>query len=119
MISRKMNPGVVYKIDISVTAPGLTAEEISIYNVQCIDFKLHADPKFNNSRYFSTSTFIFTVIPEGKISRTLHIQIDGNEMTPISLGANQYTNGKDTYPIEIETYKLSPGVHTITAYLKA
>ena len=121
MVSRKMEPGKAYKIIISVTGPGLIPRTEEINNVSCIDFKLKPDPNFNNSKYFETDTFMFSVIPEGKIARTLHISVNGIDLPVVNLSATECVDGTTVKEVEINLHNLElpAGVYTIKAYLMA
>lgn len=122
MISRRMEPGKSYKIVITVTAPGLTSEPIEINNVTCIDFKLHPNPSYNGSKFYDSNRIMYSVIPEGKIARELHISVDGKELPTQTLSANEYTDGTTAKEIEINLSDLGieeAGIHTIKTYLMA
>lgn len=122
-LSGSIQHGVAKKLDISaylknganaimVTCTDQYGTSRSLYYTVSV-VELRIESTFDSTRlYDDTITFRYKVF--GQIEKTVHILVDGNEISTKKLGANVSGN-ENTLVIE----KQSHGCHKITAYISA
>ena len=119
-IGRNIKPeGGLHAVDLTITGVGVNTFSETINRIRCVNLSVAPDfTNFTSEKIYSSSVSYYVYV-KGQISKTLHIEIDGKEMVgPYSLTENQ-SDYSHYVNINCASLKLTPGIHTITAYLEA
>lgn len=106
---------------IHLTIEGLNSKTYtrSVTNISCVSLRIENDyTNFQNYQIY-TGTVQYSVKVFGRINKTLTVEIDGSiRLDPILLDAT-YNDRSKAITIDCQSLGLSPGVHTIRAWLTA
>ena len=110
--------GGTHAVDITIEGANSKPYPKTINKIKCIDLKIDNDSENFTSQQIYKGTVSYYVKVFGQINKTLYIDIDGKNLTVQNLGADEH-NTSIRVPIDCQSIGLTPGVHTINAYLMA
>ena len=109
--------GGYHAVDIVIEGANSHEYTRTINKIKCINLKLENDSDNFTSQKIYSGTIPYYIKAYGQINKTLYINIDGNPFITKNLDEN--SDESQYIPIDCQTFGLTPGVHTINAYLMA